>query len=115
MTLNPSNNWLVTGRYRDVEGYEVIVLEPKTDWIAPWWTWLILGVFILMVLTCITKAFLKAIGVITEDREAKYDKLQYIVVPYISWTCNILDSKLCYHAARYIVLEIIFLKSCQYC
>ena len=44
-------------RYRDLEGYEVIVLDSKRDWTWPWWTWLILGVFILMVLTCITKAF----------------------------------------------------------
>ena len=43
-------------RYRDLEGYEVIVLDSKRDWTWPWWTWLILGVFILMVLTCITKA-----------------------------------------------------------
>ena len=58
-------------RYKDTEGYEVIVLNSKTDWVVPWWTWLILGVFILMILTCATNALLKAIGVITEDLSAK--------------------------------------------
>ena len=34
------------------------------------------GVFVLMLLTCVTKALLKATGVISEDRETKLETRQ---------------------------------------
>ena len=41
------------------------------DWSAPWWTWLVVGVVVLMLVTCCTRAVLRAAGVITEDRTVK--------------------------------------------
>ena len=60
-------------RYKDDEGYDVIVLDTADDgWVYPWWCWLVLGVFILILLTCVANAVLRAAGIIKDDnREIK--------------------------------------------
>ena len=71
-------------RYRDRDGYEVIVLDNiAKDWTFPWWLWLILGVLILILLTCVASALLRAIGIITDDRDQH------------KWVLNLIKSKYC--------------------
>ena len=53
-------------------GQNMIFLAPALlDWSIPWWTWLVVGVVVLMLVTCCTIAVLRSAGVITDDRTVK--------------------------------------------
>ena len=54
-------------------GYNVFVLETgeAEGWVAPWWTWLVLGVLALVLLTCCARATMRMAGFLKEDRPAK--------------------------------------------
>ena len=49
----------------------MIVLTAVSSLSVPWWTWLVVGVEVLILLTCCTRAVLRAAGVGTEDRTVK--------------------------------------------
>ena len=88
-------------RYRDRDGYEVIVLDNITnDWTFPWWLWLILGVLILILLTCVASAVLRAIGVITDDRD-QHKSVEILII----LNHNIYQSSWCLYSVIIVIVE----------
>ena len=54
-------------------GYEVIVLSGiRNTWPVSWWYWLVVGVILLMLIICATRAALGAAGIIAEERPIRY-------------------------------------------
>ena len=49
----------------------IVLTAGAAAWTVPWWTWLAVGVVVLMLVTCCTRALLRAAGIITEDRTVK--------------------------------------------
>ena len=63
-------------------GYEVIVLSwLPTSWPFSWWAWLLVGVILMMLVTCATRAALGAVGVIAEDRPVRWKLYCFLFSP----------------------------------
>ena len=49
----------------------LVLTAAVSDLSVPYWIWLVVGVVVLMLLTCCTRAILRAAGIGTEDRTVK--------------------------------------------
>ena len=66
-------------RYNDVLllmmlllGFEVVVLRAAgSEWSLPWWTWLLVGMVVLLLLICLARWALRITGVMREDRPVR--------------------------------------------
>ena len=55
-----------------LSGFDVVVLSGSSiAWPVSWWAWLVVGVVLLMFVTCATRAALGAAGFIAEERPVR--------------------------------------------